>query len=146
MQDEEWITFSQGRIKKLPKVGSKKEIFRKSPRYIVPWEVAIVESGTLHSAVIADLSLGGLSLYYDKHLHSSSTLAVTIKIPAYLGRRQIIVGAECRILYSILSSDMYGKFRIVLKFVYFRKNGRRDLQEALSSRVPIGEYPSLFGE
>lgn len=147
MQGDEWFTLDKGKIKKFSQAkGNKQQRGRKSARYVVPWEIMIVDAGALHNAVIADLSVGGVSFYYEKPLHSLKTIAVTIRVPAYQGRREVIVGAECRILYSVLSSDVYGKYRIVLKFLYFRKNGRRDLAEALANRIPIGEYPNIFAE
>lgn len=93
---------------------------------------------------IADLSLSGASVFSDTNIHSAEPIVVTIEIPPYLHRQKsIIVGAKCRILHTVLSSN-YGMFRIVLKFIDFDRSGKRDLTEALSSRIALGEYGSPF--
>ena len=118
---------------------------RKHPRYIVPWEVAIVETGCVHSAVVADISISGVSLFSERNLQTSSNVALTIKIPMYRKGQEVIVGVECSVLYSMLSSDSYGKFRVGYKFLNFRKNGRQELQTAFSNRIAIGGHTSIYG-
>lgn len=142
MSDSDWDIISSGKAPTASQ-GHKKPTgaLRKAPRYVVPWEIAIVASGTVHSAVVADISIDGVSLFLDRNFRQSDKFAITIKIPTYNGLRELIVGAECSLLYSLLSSEMYGKFRIGFRFLNFRKNGRRDLLEAFSTRVAIGGHP-----
>ena len=119
--------------------------YRKLPRYAVPWRIFVVyqKKGKreVYEGVITDLSLSTTSFFSEVNIHSAEPIVVTIEIPSYLRRqRNIIVGAKCRVFRSVLSSANYGMFHILLKFIEFDRGGQRDLTEALSGRVPLGEY------
>ncbi len=122
---------------------------RRLPRYAVPWRIFLIykKKGKreIFRGVIADLSLGVASFYSEVNIHSAEPIVVTIEIPSYLRRKKnIIVGAKCRILRSVLSSGNYGMFHILLKFIEFDRGGQRELTDALSGRVALGEYKAPY--
>ena len=128
----------EGAIEETPK-------YRKFPRYAVPWRIFIVHKKRgkreMFRGVIADLSLSGASFFSEVNISSPEPLAVTIEIPPYANRQtNIIVGVRCSIFRSVLSSAQYGLFHILIKFIEFDRSGEKDLTDALSGRVPLGEY------
>lgn len=123
--------------------------YRKLPRYAVPWRIFVVYKkrgkSETYRGLIADLSLGGTSFFSEVNIHSTEPIVVTIEIPPYLRRKKnIIVGAKCRIFRSVLSSTKYGLFHILLKFIEFDRDGQRNLTESLSGRVALGEYKAPY--
>jgi hypothetical protein len=123
--------------------------YRKYPRYAVPWRIFIVHKKRgkreMYRGVISDLSLTGVSIFSEVSITSSDTLAVTIEIPPYANRQNnIVVGVRCSIFRSVLSSRQYGLFHILLNFIEFDRNGKRDLTEALSGRIPLAEYKAPY--
>ncbi|MBB5191488.1 hypothetical protein HNQ50_002218 [Silvimonas terrae] len=111
---------------------------RKESRYLVNWRVAIVYSETEERLSFRgrafDISNSGFSLHSDFSLPGSDRVTVLISIPATAaGMRPKIVEVKSRVVYTVLSGDL---FRTGIQFVEFKGDGKNLLKQTLAGRVP----------
>ncbi|WP_200914989.1 PilZ domain-containing protein [Jeongeupia sp. HS-3] len=113
---------------------------RGEPRYLLNWHVSLVyqEAGKRQTfrGRIFDLSYSGFSLLSDHNLPVSDQVTVLISVPPLVaGKRARILEAKSRVLYTVLSSE-FSQFRIGVRFLAFKADGRRFLEHNLAERVP----------
>ncbi|WP_168163807.1 PilZ domain-containing protein [Jeongeupia sp. USM3] len=113
---------------------------RGEPRYLVHWRVSLVyqDAGKRQTfrGRIFDLSPSGFSLLSDYNLPVSDQVTVLISVPPMVaGQRARILEAKSRVLYTVLSNE-FDAFRIGVRFLGFKADGRDFLESSLAARVP----------
>ena len=111
---------------------------RKHYRHPLRWRVAVVnKSGGQHDIYHGrthDLSLSGASILVERNLFFTSDIVVLLAVPpAHHGQRETILEIQCKIMHTVLDSD-HGLFRMGMKFVQFKGEGKRILHDILSKR------------
>lgn len=114
---------------------------RKYPRYRVHCRTAIVrESGgqsELFYGRTHDLSIDGASVYSDNNILIKEPVNVLLAIPPHRANQgEAIIEIHCQMLYTVLLSNHH-QFRIGLRFIKFKENGRSLLEAHLSNRSPL---------
>ncbi len=54
--------------------------------------------------------------------------------PTIIGQRETIIEILCNMVYTVLDSE-HSRFRIGIRFVHFKRNGKELLEEILSKRA-----------
>ena len=114
---------------------------RRSPRYRAHWRVAIVcENDTTREIFHGrshDISLTGISVYSDHNIFVESPVTILLAIPPLeKGQPKKIIEIRSKMLYTILASNNRG-FRIGLKFVRFKGDGKKMLSENIIHRFEV---------
>ncbi|MBM3116893.1 PilZ domain-containing protein [Jeongeupia naejangsanensis] len=113
---------------------------RGEPRYLLNWRVSLVyqDAGKRQTfrGRVFDLSRTGFSLLSDHNLPVSDQVTVLISVPPMAaGQRPRILEVKSRVLYTVLSSE-FQQFRVGVRFLDFKADGRRYLDANLATRVP----------
>lgn len=112
---------------------------RSSPRYPMHWKIAVVfdekvQRPTFHG-ITNEISLDGLSLLTDHNIFTEDTITLLLAIPPlHNGSRQKIVEIRARMIYTVHSSA-HDRFRIGMRFIQYKGEGRKTLQTNLESRA-----------
>lgn len=118
--------------------SSGKAEHREARRHPVHWRVAIVRKiagkSDIYHGRTHDLSLTGSSVYADSNIFVEEPVVMLLALPPqHTGLREQIIEVTCRMLYTVISEE--GRFRIGIKFLDFKGNGRQILMDHLSQRV-----------
>ncbi|GHD68530.1 PilZ domain-containing protein [Jeongeupia chitinilytica] len=113
---------------------------RGEPHYLLNWRVSLVyqDAGKRQTfrGRIFDLSHSGFSLLSDHNLPVSDQVTVLISVPPLAaGQRPRILEVKSRVLYTVLSSE-FQQFRVGVRFLAFKADGRHYLDSNLAARVP----------
>jgi len=112
---------------------------RRLYRHPIHWRVALVhkngDKNDIYHGRTHDLSTGGASILVDHNIFVMSEVVLLLAIPPlHPGQKETIVEIECRMAYTILDSEQ-SQFRIGLRFLHFKGEGKRILSDVLSKRV-----------
>ena len=111
---------------------------RKHYRHPVHWRVAIVHDNVgkneIYHGQTHDLSVTGASIFMDKNLFLSAEVIMLLAVPpTSIGQRETIIEIMCNMAYTVLDSE-HSRFRIGIRFLNFKRNGRQLLEDILSKR------------
>jgi|GEM_PF-2451380 len=130
-----------------PAIG--KNELRHYKRFHLGWKVAIVyelrgETHTFHGRT-HDLSMGGTCVYTDYNFFIGSPVKVLLAPPPHVpGEPPKVIEISARMVYTVLSINNLG-FRIGLKFLRFKGNGRKLLQRTLAKHAPAPGWSRGIG-
>lgn len=119
---------------------------RKHYRHPVRWRVAIVnkngDNKEIYHGRTNDVSVSGVSILLDRNMFFSTNVVILLAIPPTMqGQRESIIEIECMITYTVLDSE-HRQFRMGMKFLHFKGNGKAILSDVLSKRhIPKQEPP-----
>lgn len=111
---------------------------RKYYRHPVRWRVAIVnKSGgknEIYHGRTFDVSMSGISILLERNMTFTSEVVVLLAIPPiHQGLKETIVEIECSLTHSVLDS-VHSQFRLGMKYILFKGDGKRILSDVLSKR------------
>lgn len=111
---------------------------RKHFRHPVRWRVAIVNkvggNKEIYHGRTFDISISGVSILLERNMFFSTNVIILLAIPpTHQGQRETIVEVECAIMHTVLDSE-HQQFRMGLKFIHFKGNGKATLADILSKR------------
>lgn len=114
---------------------------RKCPRYRVHWQVFVAyeQNGKIRvfNGRTHDLSVNGASIYSDHNIFVEGKVTVCLVMPALIADQgNKIIEIDGHMGYTVLCSSRR-QFRIGLRFLKFRGNGRGLLSENLSQRSTV---------
>jgi c-di-GMP-binding flagellar brake protein YcgR len=112
---------------------------RRLYRYPVHWRIALVhkngDKNDIYHGRTHDLSAGGASVFVDHNIFVMSEVVLLLAIPPlHPGQKETLIEIDCRMAYTILDSEQ-SRFRIGLRFLHFKGEGKRILSDILSKRV-----------
>lgn len=85
----------------------------------------------------------GASILVDNNIFVMSEVVILLAIPAlHMGQKETIVEIQCRMAYTVLDSEQ-SQFRIGMRFLHFKGEGKRILSDILSKRVIPKSEPIL---
>jgi hypothetical protein len=107
-------------------------------RHPVRWRVAIVnKSGgknDIYHGRTYDVSMSGISILLERNMLFTSEVVVLLAIPPiHQGLKETIVEIECNLTHSVLDS-VHSQFRLGMKYIQFKGDGKRILSDVLSKR------------
>lgn len=122
---------------------------RKHYRHPIHWRVAIVhkngDKNDIYHGRTNDLSAWGASILVDHNIFVMSDVVMLLAIPPlHTGQRETIVEIQCRMAYTVLDSE-HSQFRIGIRFLHFKGEGKRILSDILSKRQIPKSEPRHYG-
>ncbi len=122
---------------------------RKHFRHPIHWRIALVhkkgEKNDIYHGRTHDLSLWGASIFVDSNIFVMTEVVMLLAIPPlHQGLKETIVEIQCRMSYTVLDSEE-SRFRIGIRFLHFKGEGKRILSDILSKRVIPKSEPSPYG-
>ena len=135
--DEALYAASVGREQKIRSARSIEN--RKHYRYPIHWRVVIIRKNgnknDIYHGRTHDLSLGGASVFVDHNIFMDSKVVMLLAIPPSIpGQKEIIIVTECRMAHTVFDSGK-GQFRIGMRFLSFKEEGKKILSNILSKRA-----------
>jgi len=120
---------------------------RKHYRHPIHWRIALVhkngDKNDIYHGRTHDLSMWGASILVDNNIFVMSEVVILLAIPAlHMGQKETIVEIQCRMAYTVLDSEQ-SQFRIGMRFLHFKGEGKRILSDILSKRVIPKSEPIL---
>ncbi|MBI3901981.1 MAG: PilZ domain-containing protein [Nitrosomonadales bacterium] len=112
---------------------------RRATRHPVHWRVAIVrktgDKNEIFHGRTHDVSTRGASILADENIFVEDSIVMLLAIPPrHTGLPENIIEIRSRMLYTVLSAD-HGMFRIGIKFLEFKGEGKSALTDILSQMV-----------
>lgn len=122
---------------------------RKHYRHPIHWRVAIVHKignkNDIYHGRTHDLSLWGASILVDRNIFVMSEVVMLLAIPpVHPGHKETIVEIQCRMAYTVLDSEQ-SRFRIGIRFLSFKGDGKKLLSDILSRRAIPKSEPKPYG-
>ncbi len=107
-------------------------------RHPLHWHAAIVNKSSgkhdIYHGRTHDLSLNGASILIERNVSFTTEVVILLSIPPmHLGQKKTIIEIECSTKYTLLDS-VHGQFRLEMKFVHFKGDGKKILSDILSKR------------
>jgi hypothetical protein len=136
---------------KKPASSTENTAQREYYRHLLHWRVAIVNKGggknDIYHGRTHDLSLHGVSILLEQNITFASEVVVLLAVPPInIGQRETILEITCNTKYTLLDS-LHSQFRLEMKFVHFKGDGKKLLSDILSKRhIPkqeLNPYASL---
>ena len=121
---------------------------RKHYRHPIHWRIALIhkngdKNDTYHGKT-HDLSVTGASILVDKNIFVMSEVVILLAIPPlHAGQKETIVEVQCSMAYTVLDSEQ-SRFRIGLRFLHFKGEGKRILSDILSKRALPKSEPQSY--
>jgi hypothetical protein len=118
-------------------------------RHPLRWHVAIVNKSSgkhdIYHGRTHDLSLHVASVLIERNILFTSEIVILLSVPpTHLGQKKTIIEIECSARYTLLDS-VHNQFRLEMKFIHFKGDGKAILSDILSKRhVPIGKPKSYY--
>ena len=111
---------------------------RKHYRHPLRWRVAVVnKSGGQHDIYHGrthDISLSGASIMLERNVFFTAEVVILLAIPPmHQGQRETILEIQCNVMHTVMDSAS-GLFRLGMKFVHFKGEGKQVLHDILSKR------------
>lgn len=121
---------------------------RKQHRHPIHWRIALVhrysDRNDIYHGRTHDLSVLGASIFVDYNIFMMSELVLLLAIPPLQpGHQETIIEIQCRMVYTILASAQ-SQFRIGIRFLDFKGDGKRLLSDILSKRVIPETTPNSY--
>lgn len=122
---------------------------RRHYRHPVHWRVAIVhkngDKNDIYHGRTHDLSAWGASVLLNHNIFVMADVVVLLAIPPNNpGQKEIIIEIDSRMAYTVLDSDQQ-LFRIGIRFLKFKGEGKRILADVLSKRAIPKPENKRFG-
>lgn len=119
--------------------SQKSEKDRAHFRHPVHWRVAVIHDNVgkneIYHGQTHDLSISGASIFVDQNIFLSAEVIMLLAVPpTIIGQRETIIEILCNMVYTVLDSE-HSRFRIGIRFVHFKRNGKELLEEILSKRA-----------
>ena len=120
---------------------------RKHYRHPIHWRIALVhkngDKNDIYHGRTHDLSMWGANILVDNNIFVMSEVVILLAIPPlHMGQKETIVEIQCRMAYTVLDSEQ-SQFRIGMRFLHFKGEGKRILSDILSKRVIPKSEPIL---
>jgi c-di-GMP-binding flagellar brake protein YcgR len=120
---------------------------RKHYRHPIHWRIALVHENDdkhdIYHGRTHDLSVWGASVFVDHNIFMIAEVVLLLAIPPlHPGQKETIIEIECRMIYTILDNEQ-SQFRIGVRFLSFKGDGKRILSDILSKRMipkSVGRY------
>ena len=111
---------------------------RRHYRHPVRWRVAVVNksggNNEIYHGRTYDVSVSGISILLERNMFFTTNVVILLAIPPmHQGQRETIVEIECSITHTVLDSE-HQQFRMGLRFIHFKGNGKAILTDVLSKR------------
>ena len=117
---------------------------RKGYRHPMHWRIALVyDNGgknDIYHGRTHDVSVTGASIYVDHNIFLSEVVMLLAVPPQNIGHKETIIEIKCRMIYTVLDAEQR-RFRIGIRFLHFKGDGKKILTDILSQRV-IPKAPS----
>ncbi len=112
---------------------------RKHYRYPIHWRIALVhktgDKNDIYHGRTHDLSMWGASILVERNIFVMSEVVILLAIPPlHMGQKETIIEIQCSMVYTVLDSEE-NQFRIGMRFLNFKGEGKRILSDILSKRV-----------
>ena len=112
---------------------------RKHYRHPIHWRVALVhkngDKNDIYHGRTHDLSIWGTSILVDHNIFVMSEVVILLAIPPlHMGQKETLIEIQCRMAYTVLDSEQ-SQFRIGIRFLSFKGDGKHILSDILSKRV-----------
>jgi len=122
-------------------VDSATEEKRSYPRFLVNWKVVVVTENNGKQQIFHgrayDISMGGLCLLSDDNLTFTDSFTVLVSVPPDSAmHKPYVLEVRSKIGYTVLASDVR-KFRIGIRFIEFKNDGKRYLEQHFSGRSEV---------
>jgi len=139
----------KGGFQRRPLASSGSAEHRKHYRHPIHWRIALVhkngDKNDIYHGRTHDLSVWGASILVDHNIFVMSEVVMLLAIPPlHPGLKETIVEIQCRMAYTILDSEQ-SRFRIGIRFLRFKGEGKRILSDILSKRVIPKSEPRPYG-
>jgi c-di-GMP-binding flagellar brake protein YcgR len=121
---------------------------RKHYRHPIHWRIAIIhkngDKNEIYHGRTHDLSVSGASIMVDRNIFMMSEVVMLLAIPPFHpGQKETIVEIQCRMAYTVLDSEE-SRFRIGIRFMSFKGDGKKTLADILSRRVIPKSEPKNY--
>ena len=122
---------------------------RKHYRHPIHWRIAIVhkngDKNDIYHGRTHDLSAWGASILVDHNIFMMTEVVMLLAIPPlHTGQKETIIEIQCRMAYTVLDSEQ-SQFRIGMRFLHFKGEGKRILADILSKRQIPKSEPRSYG-
>ena len=111
---------------------------REHVRHPVHWRTAIihknVDKNDIFHGRTNDLSINGASILIHHNIFRPEVVMLLAIPPLNTGQRETIIEIQCHMVYTVLDSEQ-SLFRIGLRFMSFKGDGKNILEKTLSKRV-----------
>ena len=122
-------------------VDSSTEEKRSYPRFLVNWKVVVVAETNGKRQIFHgrayDISMGGLFLMSEDNLTLANSFTVLISVPPDSAmHKPYVLEVRGKMGYSVLANNVR-KFRIGIRFIEFKNDGKRYLEQHFSGRSEV---------
>jgi len=122
---------------------------RKHYRHPLHWRIAILhkngDKNEIYHGRTHDLSAWGASIFVDHNIFMMTEVVMLLAIPPmHAGQKETIIEIQCRMAYTVLDSEQ-SQFRIGIRFMHFKGEGKRILSDVLSKRAIPKPSPTPYG-
>ena len=122
---------------------------REHIRHPVHWRAAIIHKNMDRNDIFHgrthDLSVSGASVFIHHNIFRPEVVMLLAVPPLHAGQKETIIEIHCHMAYTVLDSEQ-SQFRVGLRFLSFKGDGRNILAKILSTRVVPGQEDSLGSE
>lgn len=123
---------------------------RKQIRHPVHWRVAIVhhvgDRNDIYHGRTHDLSAWGAGILVEHNIFMMGEVVMLLGVPPVNpGQKETIIEIQCRMVYTVLDSEE-NLFRIGIRFLHFKGDGKKVLTDILSGRVIPSKSGPAFSE
>jgi hypothetical protein len=120
------------------KSAAKSVDHRKGNRHPLHWRIALVyDNGgknEIYHGRTHDISVTGASIYVDHNIFLTEVVMLLAVPPLHIGKKETIIEIKCRMIYTVLDGEQR-RFRIGIRFLHFKADGKKILTDILSKRV-----------
>lgn len=121
---------------------------RKHYRHPIHWRIALVhkngDKNDIYHGRTHDLSMWGASILVERNIFVMSEVVILLAIPPlHMGQKETIIEIQCSMVYTVLDSEE-SQFRIGMRFLNFKGEGKRILSDILSKRL-IPKSETILG-
>jgi len=115
---------------------------REHVRHPVHWRTAIihknVDRNDIYHGRTYDVSMNGASVFIHHNIFRPEVVMLLAIPPLIIGQKETIIEIHCHMAYTVLDSEQ-SLFRIGLRFLSFKGDGRNILTKTLSKRIIPGQ-------
>jgi c-di-GMP-binding flagellar brake protein YcgR len=112
---------------------------RRLYRHRIQWRIALVhkngDKNDIYHGRTSDLSATGANILVDHNIFVMGEVVLLLAIPPlHAGLKETLLEIDSRMVYTVLTAE-HSQFRIGLRFLHFKGEGKRILTETLSKRA-----------
>ena len=137
---------AQNPLRQIGKTGEVNK--RKHYRHPVRWRVAIVNKSSgkndIYHGRTYDVSMSGISILLEHNMAFTPEVVILLAIPPmHQGQKETILEIQCGLTHSVLDSA-HNLFRLGMRFIHFKGDGKRILSDVLSKRHIPKQEPRSY--